>query len=157
MAKCNRFRTFKERGEWVEALFIAELLRRRYTVLKPWGDSQPFDVALAFGRRIVRVQVKSTSNRYGTGYLCQFKPNYFSQPYSLGQLDFFAACVIPRDTWYLIPAKVVLCGEVTKKALMLYPMEPEKRGRYLYESYREAWPLLAPRSYRNQNRCRHKR
>ena len=61
MAKCNRFRNFKERGEWVEALFIAELLRRGYTVLKPWGDSQPFDVALNFGNRILRVQVKSTS------------------------------------------------------------------------------------------------
>jgi len=36
-------------------------MRHGYKVLKPWGDSQPFDVALCFGRRIVRVQVKSTS------------------------------------------------------------------------------------------------
>ena len=139
------FKTFKERGEWVEARFIADALRHGYKVLKPWGDSSSFDVALHFGNRIVRVQVKSTSNRYGTGYLCQFKPNYFSQPYSLDQLEFFAAYVIPQNTWYLIPAPVVLRGEVTKKALMLFPMEPEKRGRYLYESYREAWPLLRPR------------
>jgi hypothetical protein len=139
------FKNFKERGEWVEALFIAAAIRYGYKVLKPWGDSSPFDIALCFGNRIVRVQVKSTSNRYGTGYLCQFKPNYFSQPYSLDQLEFFAAYVIPQNTWYLIPAPVVLRGEVTKKALMLFPMEPEKRGRYLYESYREAWPLLRPR------------
>jgi hypothetical protein len=70
--------------------------------------------------------------------------HYFSQPYSLDQLEFFAAYVIPQNTWYLIPAPVVLRGEVTKKALMLFPMEPEKRGRYLYEHYREAWPLLRP-------------
>ena len=134
------FKTFKERGEWVEARFMADAMRHGYKVLKPWGDSQPYDVALAFGNRIVRVQVKSTSNRYGTGYLCQFKPNYFSQPYSIDQVDFFAACVIPQDTWYLVPAPVVL-GEVNKQAIMLFPMEPEKRGRYLYESYREAWAL----------------
>ena len=119
---------------------MADAMRHGYKVLKPWGDSQPCDVALAFGNRIVRVQVKSTSNRYGTGYLCQFKPNYFSQPYSIDQVDFFAACVIPQDTWYLVPAPVVL-GEVNKQAIMLFPMEPEKRGRYLYESYREAWAL----------------
>jgi len=123
---------------------MADAMRHGYKVLKPWGDSQPCDVALAFGNRIVRVQVKSTSNRYGTGYLCQFKPNYFSQPYSIDQVDFFAACVIPQDTWYLVPAPVVL-GEVNKQAIMLFPMEPEKRGRYLYESYREAWALLGMR------------
>jgi hypothetical protein len=143
------FKTFKERGEWVEALFMAAALRHGFKVLKPWGDSMPFDVALCFGNRIVRVQVKSTSNRLGTGYLCQFKPNYFSQPYSLAQLDFFAAYVITQNTWYLIPARVLLGGEVNKQAIMLYPMEPEKRGRYLYESYREAWPLLAPRAHRD--------
>jgi len=145
------FKNFKERGEWVEARFMADAMHHGYKVLKPWGDSQPFDVALAFGRRIVRVQVKSTANRYSTGYLCQFKPNYFSQPYSLEQLDFFAAYVIPQNTWYLVPAKIVL-GEVNKQAIMLFPMEPIKQNRYLYESYREAWPLLTPRAYRNPKR-----
>ena len=66
-----KFRTYKERGEWVEAQFIAEALGHGYTVLKPWGDSQPFDVALCFGNRVVRAQVKSTSFRVGTGYRCQ--------------------------------------------------------------------------------------
>jgi hypothetical protein len=150
------FKTFKERGEWVEACFMADAMRHGYKVLKPWGDSLPFDIALHFGSRIVRVQVKSTSNRYGTGYLCQFKPNYFSDPYTLDQLDFFAAYVITQNTWYLIPAPVVLRGEVTKKALMLFPMEPEKRGRYLYESYREAWPLLRPRGRKPNPRSRKK-
>jgi hypothetical protein len=139
------FKNFKERGEWTELLFMAAALRHGYKVLKPWGDSAPFDVAVYFGARIVRVQVKSTSNRLGTGYLCQFKPNYFSAPYTLDQLDFFAAYVILQNAWYIIPGPVILGGEVNKSGLMLCPMEPEKRGRYLYESYREAWPLLRPR------------
>jgi PD-(D/E)XK endonuclease len=129
--------------------FMAEALRHGYKVLKPWGDSSPFDVALNFGRRIVRVQVKSTSCRVGTGYFCQFKPNYLSDPYTLDQLDFFAAYVITQDTWYLIPAPVLLGGDRLKKGLMLFPMQPLKKNRYSYEGYREAWPLLTPRGCRN--------
>ncbi len=139
------FKTFKERGEWVEALFMAAALRHGYKVLKPWGDSAPFDLALYFGNRIVRVQVKSTSCRVGTGYFCQFRPNYLSQPYTLKQLDFFAAYVIPQDSWYLIPAQLLLGGAQNKVGLMLHPMQPLKQNRYRYEHYREAWPLLTPR------------
>ena len=39
MAKCEGFKNFKERGEWVEAQFIAQALRMGFKVLKPWGDS----------------------------------------------------------------------------------------------------------------------
>jgi PD-(D/E)XK endonuclease len=145
------FKTFKERGEWVEARFIAEALRHGFKVLKPWGDSAPFDVAVYFGPRIVRVQVKSTSCRVGTGYFCQFKPNYLSDPYTLEQLDFFAAYVIMQDTWYLIPARVLLGGTHVKQGLMLFPMQPLKKNRYSYEGYRDAWPLL------NQGRKKPKR
>jgi hypothetical protein len=148
MEEFKVFKTFKERGEWVEALFTAAALRRGFKVLKPWGDSLPFDVALCFGNRIVRVQVKSTSCRIGTGYFCQFRPNYLSQPYTLKQLDFFAAYVIPQETWYLIPARRLLGGVQNKVGLMLHPMQPLKKNRYRYESYREAWPLLRPRRKR---------
>jgi hypothetical protein len=50
-----------------------------------------------------------------------------------------------QNTWYLIPARVLLGGPSTKQGLMLFPMQPLKKNRYLYESYREAWPLLRPR------------
>ena len=150
------FKNFKERGEWVEARFIADALRHGYKVLKPWGDSSPFDVALHFGTRIVRVQVKSTTCRIGTGYFCQFRPNYLSQPYSLKQLDFFAACVIPQNTWYIIPARLPLGGVQNKVGLMLFPMQPLKKNRYRYESYREAWPLLRPRQRKPKPRSRKK-
>jgi len=74
------FRNFKQRGEWVELRFMAEALRHGYKVLKPWGDSQPFDVALNFGPRIVRVQVKSTSCRAGTGYFCPVQAQLLQRP-----------------------------------------------------------------------------
>ncbi len=142
MAKFGVFKNYKERGEWVEAKFIAEALRWGYKVLKPWGDSQPFDVAVNFGNRIVRIQVKSTTYRVGTGYRCEFERA--SAPYTLKQLDLFAAYVIPQDAWYLIPARVLVNGDHLKKGPMLFPMEPHMKDRYLYEGYKEAWKILRP-------------
>ena len=49
-----------------------------------------------------------------------------------------------QNTWYLIPAHILLGGEAAKQGLMLYPMQPLKKNRYSYEHYREAWPLLRP-------------
>jgi hypothetical protein len=139
------FKNYKERGEWVEAKFIAEALRHGYKVLKPWGDSKSFDVAVNFGSRIVRVQVKSTTCRVGTGYRCDLEPNRASAPYTLKQLDFFAVCIIPQDAWYLIPARVLVSGDHLKKRLRLFPVRPLKTNRYLYEGYKEAWDGLRHR------------
>jgi PD-(D/E)XK nuclease superfamily protein len=140
-----KFRNYKERGEWVEAQFIAEALGRGYTVLKPWGDSQPFDVALNFGTRVVRVQVKSTSFRLSTGYRCEFHPNIEGRQYTLKQIDFFAGYVIPQKTWYIIPAPVLFNANREPTSPMLFPMQPVKANSYSYECYREAWRLLRPK------------
>ncbi len=144
MTKCKGFRTFKERGEWVELVFMAMAVRLGFRVSKPWGDSSAYDVGIESGERILRVQVKSTDCRTLYGYLCQFKPNAHSRPYALKQVDFFAAYVIPEDVWYLIPAGVLLRGKQTKKALTLLPTKPLHPERYKCECYREAWRLLLP-------------
>jgi hypothetical protein len=142
------FKTFKERGEWVELRSMAEAMGHGYKVLKPWGDSQTFDVAINFGSRIVRVQVKSSIHRVGTGYRCHFERNRRSSPYTLKQVDFFAACIVPENVWYLIPARVLVNGDHLKKGPMLCPVQPVVKNRYLYEGYREAWSLLRPRPER---------
>jgi hypothetical protein len=149
-----KFRNYKERGEWVEALFIAEALGHGYTVLKPWGDSQPFDVALTSGNRVVRVQVKSTSYRVDTGYRCEFQTNFHGRRYTLKLLDFFAAYVIPQKTWYLIPALVLFSAGCPPTAAMLFPMQPHKPNNYRYECYREAWRLLRPKPEKKEPRAR---
>ena len=143
MTKCMCFRTFKEGGEWVELQFMARAVRKGFKVSKPWGDSSAYDVGVESGERILRVQVKSTDFRTEYGYLCQFKPNAHSKPYTLKQIDFFAAYVIPEDVWYLIPAAVLLRGR-RKKAVTLLPAKPRHPERYKCEGYREAWGLLLP-------------
>jgi PD-(D/E)XK endonuclease len=141
MAKCEGFKNFKERGEWVEAQFIAQALRKGFRVLKPWGDSSAYDVCVEHGRQFFRMQVKSTSFRVGNGYLCAFTPNRRGARYTTRSVDFFAACVIPEDAWYILPARVVL--KTKSHMLMLCPGRPAKRSDgNLYEIYLEAWPLL---------------
>ena len=138
----GKFRTFKERGEWVELQFMAAAASHGYRVLKPWGDSLEYDVAIEHGGDIVRVQVKSSSVRNGTGYFCQFRRNWrVAEPYSLDELDLFATYVIPVETWYLIPAALIL-KPTLKTAITVYPVTALKEDRYKYEHYREAWGLL---------------
>jgi hypothetical protein len=58
VGKCKGFRTYKERGEWVELRFMAEVMRHGYRVSKPWGDSSAYDVGVEAGAGVLRVQVK---------------------------------------------------------------------------------------------------
>jgi hypothetical protein len=146
MPKCKGFKTFKERGEWVELQFMAGALRKGFKVSKPWGDSSSYDVGVEHGSRHLRVQVKSTSYRLGNGYLCGFKPNQRRKRYARHKVDFFAAYVVPENVWYVIPATVVL--KTKSSDLMLCPVQPMRRNCYKYEGYREAWQLLRSRKKR---------
>ena len=143
MKRLGQFSTFKQRGEWVELLFMAAAASHGYHILKPWGDSLAYDVGIEQHGGLLRVQVKSTSVRNGTGYFCQFRRNYLTKhPYTVDEVDLFAAYIIPVSTWYLIPAAVILTPTV-KVAVTLYPVTALKKNRYRYEHYREAWGLLS--------------
>ncbi len=138
----EKFKTFKQRGEWVELLFMAAAALHGYHVLKPWGECLEYNVGIEHRGSLLRVQVKSSSARNGTGYLCQFRRNYLvDEPYTLDDVDIFATYVIPGEAWYLIPASVILTPTV-KVAVTLCPVTAVKEDRYKYEHYREAWGLL---------------
>jgi len=141
MKDWEKFRTFKERGEWVELQFMAEAASRGFGLSKPWGDSQAYDVGIDSGPNHLRVQVKSTSYLRRTGYYCEFKPQDYRTGYRLDQVDLFAAYVIPENVWYLIPAAVLVREHI--QGLQLCPVRHSSRCPYLYEKYREAWGLLA--------------
>jgi PD-(D/E)XK endonuclease len=142
MKDWEKFRTFKERGEWVELQFMAAAASHGYRVLKPWGDSLEYDVAVEHSGDMIRVQVKSSSVRNGTGYFCQFRRNWLvEEPYSIDELDIFATYIIPEEVWYLIPA-AVLRTPPRKVGITVCPMTALRKNRYRYERYREAWDLL---------------
>ena len=143
MKHWERFTNFKQRGEWVELQFMAQAAQRRFAVSKPWGDTQAYDVGIEHGQNFLRVQVKSTTQRSGAGYRCQFTPNALKkQDYSLDQIDLFAAYVIPTDVWYVIPAAVLLGPRRIFMAMLSPVTPPVKKKCYRYECYREAWNLL---------------
>ena len=52
----HTFKTFKERGEWVELQFMAAAALRGFRVLKPWGDSLQYDIGIDHQGRLLRVQ-----------------------------------------------------------------------------------------------------
>jgi hypothetical protein len=141
----KKFKSLKQRGEWVELRFMACAAERGFYVLKPWGEIRPYDVGIEYRQNFLRVQVKSTTFRTGTGYQLHFKPNDSKRTYNVDDFDLFAAYVVPVDAWYIIPSALVLSdtlGDAHTTAFMLHPVKPPKRYRYNYEAYKEAWPLL---------------
>jgi hypothetical protein len=60
-------------------------------------------------------------------------------PTKPAKLDFFVAYIIPRNIWYVIPVKLV----TTSAWLGLFPSGCKRNAGY-FESYREAWHLMAP-------------
>ena len=102
--------------------------------LKPYGDSASYDLGAEGGRRIWRVQVKSTIYcRRGREYsLNVMGPG--RKRYPKGTVDFFAVFVIPLDEWYIIPYAAM------GRRLTMHITPGSKRSKWL--QYREAWELL---------------
>ena len=83
----KKFKSLKQRGEWVELRFMACAAERGFYVLKPWGEMRPYDVGIEYDQNFLRVQVKSTTFRAGTGYLLHFKPNDRIRTYAVDDFD----------------------------------------------------------------------
>jgi PD-(D/E)XK nuclease superfamily protein len=124
----------KERGEWAELCFMARAKGLGMGVLKPYGDSGRYDVAVESGGPISRVQVKSTiyCRRGGEYSLNVMGPG--RKRYRRGTVDFFAVWVIPIGEWYIIPY------EAMGKRLTMHFTPGSKRSKWM--KYREAWDLL---------------
>jgi hypothetical protein len=87
-----------------------------------------------------RVQVKC-STQLSTGLYrvnAHRRSNGHAVPYRPGEIHFFAAYIIPEDTWYIIPLPAV--RGVTS---LLFRRRRDPRPG-LYDAYREAWHLLRP-------------
>lgn len=92
----------KKRGEWAEALFITEALRRGWEVFTEHGDSSSYDVIVSKGDIMRTIQVKST-------FVVNDKRSVWTvsrgsrkkTPYKDG-LDFFALYCHNTGVWYMI-------------------------------------------------------
>jgi hypothetical protein len=130
------FTTYKQRGEWVELLFMTRAAKRGFGVSKPWGDSSRYDVILEQNGRFIRVQVKCTDRWTGSAYSCILYAAH-QHAYTTKQIDYFAIYLVPDDIWYIFPAKKLM----GQSAVILTPhRHGHKHGRY-----KEAWDLLESR------------
>ena len=113
--------TRKRLGEAVEAAFLAKATMLGFPVLKPWGDSRPYDFAVESGRRLWRVQVKCATSHRGTR--CDARAAGSGELYTLDDIDFLAAYVIARDLWYVVPAEAFV-----PRATVHFNYGPQSRG-----------------------------
>ena len=132
---------FKQRGEWAELVFMARAAEHGLSILRPWGDSSPYDVAIVSTDdhhprpTLLRVPIKSTRCRHSAGaYKCHINSN--GVPYRPGMLDFIAALVIPDQVWYIVP----FAATHGQNEILLAPHRPRSK----YARYKEAWHLLGP-------------
>jgi hypothetical protein len=114
---------------------MTRAMGRGFEVSRPWGESARYDVGVEYRGQYARVQVKSTIYRIGNAYVCNTRPDSRKNLYTVRQIDFLAAYIIPLDVWYIIPAKVAtaLKGNIW--------LSPHKKG-HKYECFLECWDLL---------------
>jgi hypothetical protein len=133
-------KTRKWAGEQAEAAFLNKATSLGLSVSKPWGDSERYDLIVDSGRRLLRVQVKST--RYVSAQRFGFVIKMGcggAALYTEDEIDFLAIYIVPLDLWYIIPVKACL----NRRNLLFYPESKNLHGRY--EKYREAWWRLGSR------------
>jgi hypothetical protein len=124
--------TRKRLGEAVEAAFLAKATMLGIPVLKPWGDSRPYDFAVESGRRLWKVQVKCATSYRGTR--CNARAAGSGPLYTLDDIDFLAAYVIRENLWYVVPADAFV-----PRATVNFNYGPNSQG--MFEKYRETLVL----------------
>jgi PD-(D/E)XK endonuclease len=125
--------TRKRLGEAVEAAFLAKATMLGFPVLKPWGDSLPYDFGVDGGRRLWRVQVKCATSHRNTR--CSARAAGSGELYTLEDIDFLAAYVIRKNLWYVVPADAFI-----PRVTVHFNYGPLSQG--MFEIYRETWCLM---------------
>jgi hypothetical protein len=123
----------KRLGEAVEAAFLAKVLMLGIPVLKPWGDSRPYDFAVETWR-LWKVQVKCATSHRGTR--CSARAAGGGELYTLDDIDFLVAYVVSENLWYVVPADAFV-----PRVTVHFNYGPKSQG--MFEIYRETWCLLA--------------
>jgi hypothetical protein len=123
----------KLRGEWAELRFQLRATEQGLILARPCGDCAPYDFVVDHQGHFLRVQVKCTLyKREKNSYRCRIDHNGIL--YTPAQIDFFAAYVIPADTFYILP----LAATNNQPDILLTP----HRQKSKYSQYKEAWHLL---------------
>lgn len=93
-------------GEKTEAIILAELIKRDYTVLIPYGNNQRYDYVLDIDGRFVRVQCKTARLRNGCLMFnaCSFHTITGKRRSYDGEVDIFVVYSPDLDKIYRLDA-----------------------------------------------------
>lgn len=84
----------KEIGDMAESMILAALLERGYTVLKPIGDNQRYDLVVDMDGKFLRIQCKTGQIKNGAvefGYKSSYrgKDGTVQRKYTADEIDYF--------------------------------------------------------------------
>jgi hypothetical protein len=88
------------------------------------------------GRRIARVQVKTTHSPDGRKYTFCVSRSGNKESYGSKSIDYFALVCLDLDIVYIVPVSELK----TNKTAKVWPTVKDSAGRL--EQFREAWQLL---------------
>jgi PD-(D/E)XK endonuclease len=114
-------------GQRTEAAILAELVRRGYSVLLPFGTNQRYDLVLDLGGEFVRAQCKTGRLRGGS---IEFTPRsvranrtgVFSRSYR-GEVEIFLVHCPKLNRIYAVPV------EETPRSSMTLRLKPARNGQ----------------------------
>jgi hypothetical protein len=140
----------KPHGGAAELLVAHELMEHGFGVCIPLGDSEPYDLIAISGKRISRVQVKSSraATKHGTYRIMFAHGRKTKSMYTSDQTDFIAA-VLYYDTTtaiYIIPVKDIKTIKGIFYDVGKHPRYPQKWPTCKWEEYRGRWDLLTSKT-----------
>jgi hypothetical protein len=134
----------KRQGELVELAFLHKAVSLGFAVAKPYGDSERYDFIVDYPDslepRLLRVQVKSTGILHQGCYrlwCAHSRTRRYRAAYSVKQIDFLVAYIIPENAWYVFPVAVL----GVRTCIKLFTQHRKTRSRF--EEFREAWHLMS--------------
>ena len=127
-----------KQGQLGELAFLHKAASLGFDVLLPYGRGLRYDVVVDNGRRLWRVQVKTTDHMLNGLYQVgvHHRANGKQHTYTPAEVDFVAVYILPEQTWYILPVREV----VGHQSLLFRPRGYARRDPYA--RYREAWHLL---------------
>ena len=130
-----------------EAAVTTELLRRGLRVLRPIGDRLPYDLAIDWGGRLIRIQVKSAwfepAKQLYTVDVRRTKTNRREMRrarYDTGDFDVAIVYVPDRHSFYVMPVEVFM--RYRSGISLVESRETQRLPRSAV--FRERWDLLNP-------------
>jgi len=135
----------KLKADIAESAVVTQLLKRELKVLRPVGDRLPYDLAVEYKGRLIRIQIKHAwYDKAKSMYLVdsrQTKTNrrrMIRKKYSSHEVDFVIIYLSDKEAFYILPVDVF-----SSYASSISIVEDTKRQRPPKSAeYRERWDLL---------------